>query len=631
MGRKVSTRPKATVAGRSFLFNVVFVALNIVSVSLLVLAFHPELSGNATVLKITGFAILIFSIFGLIVFKGRIALANAGRVIVGSIFIVSGLVKANDPIGFSYKLQEYFEDGALAYRIKEWFNMPEFSLEGLGESALTISVLICIFEIILGALVVLGQRLKGVSVLIVGMMLFFTFLTWHSDNCVPGAKFTDRNRYELSDPIGQALLKKAKTDKSIKIVSRVDEIIVDETMSPQCVNDCGCFGDAMKGSIGRSLTPAESYWKDLVLLYFSIWILLAAFKKNQIPEKKKLLYWTTSLLLITLLSWLFAWWLPILFAFFSFLGGMWILRKETTNPKSFWYLNLYLLVLSSLLITYILMYEPIKDYRAYAVGNNLSLKMKDGKEGQYLEYMTFQHKKSGRTKEMLLGSKDYEKERLWENKNWKYISNRQKVILETRLASITEQFSPFLPYEEINDDYLQFPFITNKLAENNESFIRLYDKENDTIFSLKVGDTTILSEPYAGFQIMDTVQRRNEDLTELNIREDILKLKKLIILSVRNLNDADWSEIEKLKDILKKSQKDNIPMIMLVSSSMEDVRAFKKKYNFSIPVFITDEIELKAIARSNPSLMVLKKGIVIGKYPKRALPDYKWLELNVLK
>ncbi len=631
MSRKTVMRPKATVAGRSFLFNVIFVALNIVSVSLLVLAFRSDLSGNPTVLKITGFAILLFSIFGLIVFKGRIAIGNASRVIVGSIFIVSGLVKANDPIGFSYKLQEYFEDGALSYRIKEWFNMPEFSLEGFGESALSVSVLVCIFEITLGILVVLGQRLKGVSVLIVGLMLFFTFLTWHTDNCRPEVKFTDRNRYELADPVGQGLLKKAKTDKSIKIVSRVGEIVVDETMSPQCVNDCGCFGDAMKGSIGRSLTPTESYWKDLVLLYFSIWILLAAFKKNQIPGKKKLLYWLTSLALIALLSWLFAWWLPILFAFFSFIGGMWILRKETTNPKSFWYLNLYLLVLSSLLVAYVLLYEPLKDYRAYAVGSNLSQKMNDGKDGVYLNFLTYRNSKSGKKRVYDANSKEYSDSKIWENKDWKYISSRQEAIVETRLSSITEQFNPFLPYEEINNDYLQFSFITDRFAEKNESFIRLYDKENDTIYSLKVGDTKILSEQFVGFRILDTVQRRNEDFTELNIREDILKLKKLIILSVRNLNDADWSEIEKLKDILKKSQKDNIPMIMLVSSSMEDVRAFKKKYNFSIPVFITDETELKAIARSNPSLLLLKKGIVKGKFPKRAFPNYKWLELNVLK
>ena len=544
------------------------------------------------------------------------------RFIVGGLFIFSGLIKVNDPVGTAIKLEEYFD--VFSNDIAGFFIY-------LKPLALELGIFLVVVEVVLGVMLILGVKSRFTVWALGLMILFFTFLTWHTDNCNPGVKFTDRNRYELSNPIGQALLKKAKTDKSVKIVSRVDVIIVDETMSPQCVNDCGCFGDAMKGSIGRSLTPAESFWKDLVLLYFSIWILLAAFKKNQVPEKKKLLYWLTSLVLITLLSWLFAWWLPLLFAFFSFIGGMWILRKESTNPKSFWNLNLFLLVLSGLLVSYVLMYEPIKDYRAYAVGSNLSLKMKDGAEGKYLEYMTFKHKKSGRTKEMLLGSKDYEKERLWENKDWKYLSNRQKVIVETRLSSITEQFSPFLPYEEVNDDYLQFSFITNKFAKNNETFVRLYGKENDTMLSLKVGDTTILSESYAGFQMMDTVERRNEDFTEFNIREDILKLKKLIILSVRNLKDADWSEIEKLKDILKKSQKDNIPMIMLVSSSMEDVRAFKKKYNFSIPVFITDEIELKAIARSNPSLMVLKKGIVKGKYPKRALPDYKWLELNVLK
>ena len=30
------------------------------------------------------------------------------RILVGATFIVSGLVKANDPLGFSYKLEEYF-------------------------------------------------------------------------------------------------------------------------------------------------------------------------------------------------------------------------------------------------------------------------------------------------------------------------------------------------------------------------------------------------------------------------------------------------------------------------------------------------------------------------------------------
>ena len=53
-------------------------------------------------------------------------MSSVARVLVGGLFIVSGSVKANDPMGFAYKLEEYFEDGALAYRIKEWFGAPGF-------------------------------------------------------------------------------------------------------------------------------------------------------------------------------------------------------------------------------------------------------------------------------------------------------------------------------------------------------------------------------------------------------------------------------------------------------------------------------------------------------------------------
>ena len=36
-------------------------------------------------------------------------LVNTARIIVGVLFIFSGLVKANDPLGLSYKMQEFFE------------------------------------------------------------------------------------------------------------------------------------------------------------------------------------------------------------------------------------------------------------------------------------------------------------------------------------------------------------------------------------------------------------------------------------------------------------------------------------------------------------------------------------------
>jgi len=49
------------------------------------------------------------------------------RSIVGATFIVSGIIKGNDAIGFAYKLEEYFQDGALAYRFHEIIGWNSFS------------------------------------------------------------------------------------------------------------------------------------------------------------------------------------------------------------------------------------------------------------------------------------------------------------------------------------------------------------------------------------------------------------------------------------------------------------------------------------------------------------------------
>lgn len=41
---------------------------------------------------------------------GKITLlTHISRILVGALFIFSGFIKANDPLGFSYKLKEYFE------------------------------------------------------------------------------------------------------------------------------------------------------------------------------------------------------------------------------------------------------------------------------------------------------------------------------------------------------------------------------------------------------------------------------------------------------------------------------------------------------------------------------------------
>lgn len=124
------------------------------------------------------------------------------RVIVGGLFIFSGLIKVNDPVGTAIKLEEYFD--VFSNDIAGFFYyLKPFALE--------LAVFLIAVEVVLGVMLILGVRSKFTVTALGLMIIFFTFLTFYS------AYFNK-------------------------------------------VTDCGCFGDAIK------LTPWQSFYKDLVLV-----------------------------------------------------------------------------------------------------------------------------------------------------------------------------------------------------------------------------------------------------------------------------------------------------------------------------------------------------------------------------
>ncbi len=94
-------------------------------------------------------------------------LVTISRIFVAALFLFSGFIKLNDPLGFSYKLQEYFGEGVL-------------NLEFLIPFALLIAVFLVIFEIILGITLLLGYLTKFTVWSLLSMIVFFTFLTFYS-------------------------------------------------------------------------------------------------------------------------------------------------------------------------------------------------------------------------------------------------------------------------------------------------------------------------------------------------------------------------------------------------------------------------------------------------------------------
>jgi uncharacterized membrane protein YphA (DoxX/SURF4 family) len=138
--------------------------------------------------------------------------AHIARILVGVIFIFSGLVKLNDPAGTQIKLEEYFEVFAT-----DWPVMHDFWM-ALVPYALYFSVLMCAAEVVLGVALLVSYKLKTTSWILLLLVIFFTFLTFYS----------------------------AYYNK---------------------VTDCGCFGDFIK------LKPWTSFGKDIFLLVLILFIL----------------------------------------------------------------------------------------------------------------------------------------------------------------------------------------------------------------------------------------------------------------------------------------------------------------------------------------------------------------------
>ena len=129
--------------------------------------------------------------------------ANVCRVIVGVVFAFSGFVKAVDPWGTALKVNEY---------------LAIYGMEWLAPCSMLFSIWLCGAELMMGLMLIFRVRTRLISIFALVSMIFFTGLTFLSATWIP-------------------------------------------------VEDCGCFGDALK------LSPWETFFKNLVILpmVFVVW------------------------------------------------------------------------------------------------------------------------------------------------------------------------------------------------------------------------------------------------------------------------------------------------------------------------------------------------------------------------
>jgi uncharacterized membrane protein YphA (DoxX/SURF4 family) len=163
----------------------------------------------------------------------------------GALFLFSGWVKAVDPLGTAYKMEQYFAEFESTFE-GTWMSFLAPMFPALSEYAIAFSVFMVVFEIVLAVMLLVGFWRRITAWAFFLLVVFFTFLTG----------FTYLTGYV---PEGVNFFEFGKWGPYVSTNMKV--------------TDCGCFGDFLK------LEPKVSFLKDIVLLVPSL-LFLFQWKKN---------------------------------------------------------------------------------------------------------------------------------------------------------------------------------------------------------------------------------------------------------------------------------------------------------------------------------------------------------------
>lgn len=377
-------------------------------------------------------------------------LYTVSRLLVGAVFLFSSFVKGVDPMGTAYKIEDYLNAWSIAGIGFQWA-VP---------MAVYLSMALIVLEFVVGVALVCNCFKKLTPWVLTLMMAFFTVTT-----------FVD-----------------ALTNK---------------------VEDCGCFGDAVK------LTNWQTFWKNVALdvLVVVIWITR--------PRKTKF-------------------------------------RTETDVI-----IGLFAIVIMLIFGIYNIKNEPCIDFRPWKVGNQM------------------------------IPNIDKEMQSFVQYKN--------------------NQTGNFITYE--NKEFMAF--VSEKYATEDGAV-------DWTRFNAEwTFDTSWVEQPEVtagGFCMIDS---EGEDYTmDLIGGEDYV-----LIATIHNLAEVDEDGLKAMKYMKRFADENGMQAVVLTAALVEEMQAYMYENDLTdMDFYWTDDTAIKTMLRSNPGFILIKHGVVVGKWHYR-----NYLKINEIE
>jgi uncharacterized membrane protein YphA (DoxX/SURF4 family) len=491
----------------------------------------------------------------------------------GSLFIFSGLVKAVDPLGTAYKMEQYFAEFESTFADTSFSFMASW-FPALAEYGAAFSVFMIVLEIVLGIMLIVGIAKRFTSWAFFLILIFFTFLTGFTylTGFVPeGVNFFEFSKWG------------------------------DFVVTNMKVTDCGCFGDFIK------LDPRISFAKDLVLLVPGIIFLFAA-KSFHTLDTAKLRAWSIGLvmalsLIVIYLAGYSLGWRVIAFAvaltaaqFFSLSTSVWV--------------GLVLLVVYSLsnFITDI----PEVDFRPFREGANVAERkaLEEEAEGN-VEVLAYRmtNKGSGEVVELpfdeyLAQYQQYPAEE-WDLEQVK----SEPTVARTKISDFE--------IADLGGNDITEAILSEEPAHLMLVAYRLYGAES----------TAITMVPDSIFAV-DTVVVD----TGMVLSERLVRVEQQEVRTTSYDWDADYlAKWQAVLETAAAAEEAGLKVYAVTAySSPERISDFQQALGTDMPFFTADDILLKTIVRSNPGPVLWRAGSIIQKWHHKHLPPFVDIQASFL-
>ena len=227
----------------------------------------------------------------------------------------------------------------------------------------------------------------------------------------------------------------------------------------------------------------------------------------------------------------------------------------------------FVFLFSLLFCLYNIFYLPIMDFRPYKVGVNIAEQMENDVSNGDVYENIYIYEKDGVEEEFT------EDNFPWEDSTWTFVDYQSKLIKEGEKPLI------------------------------DEFYITAYAKDGAGAF-VKGGDIT----------------------------DDILTNKVVLFVVSLSLDDAREKGMKQIIALADYAADNDVELLVATSSEAAAIEQWHREWgNPKVGYGLMDELTLKTIVRSNPGMLLLNEGTIVGKWSSRRLPSQRQLEGMVVK